>query len=87
MTFQLSILKSSMLLVEAFYLFILYILIYFLLFCFQVVVRMRPARTDKEEEDTIVQKLSTDSLAINGQTFTFDSVADTEASQARAYWT
>ena len=86
MTFELSILKSSMLLVEAFYLNILYILIFFL-FCFQVVVRMRPARTDKEEEDTIVQKLSTDSLAINGQTFTFDSVADTEASQARAYWT
>ena len=48
---------------------------------YQVVVRMRPPRKDKEEEDTIVQKISTDSLTINGQTFTFDSVADTEATQ------
>lgn len=30
----------------------------------------------------MVQKTSSDSLSINGQTFTFDSVADTDASQA-----
>ncbi|PON33439.1 Kinesin-like protein [Parasponia andersonii] len=47
----------------------------------QVVVRMRPLRKDKDEGDTIVEKLSSESLAINGQTFTFDSVADTEATQ------
>lgn len=43
---------------------------------------MRPPHKDKDEGDTIVEKLSSDSLAINGQTFTFDSVADTEATQA-----
>ncbi|GMH08058.1 hypothetical protein Nepgr_009898 [Nepenthes gracilis] len=46
-----------------------------------VLVRMRPLNKDEEGEDMIVQKLSADSLSINGQTFTFDSVADTEASQ------
>ncbi|KAM6565329.1 hypothetical protein CsatA_024457 [Cannabis sativa] len=47
----------------------------------QVVVRMRPPRKDRDEGDMIVEKLSSDSLTINGQTFTFDSVADTEATQ------
>ncbi|XP_024019749.1 kinesin-like protein KIN-12B [Morus notabilis] len=47
----------------------------------QVVVRMRPAHKEKDEEEMIVQKISNDSLTINGQTFTFDSVADTEATQ------
>lgn len=43
---------------------------------------MRPPCNDKDEGDMIVEKLSNDSLTINGQTFTFDSVADTEATQA-----
>ncbi|KAF7837065.1 kinesin-like protein KIN-12B [Senna tora] len=47
----------------------------------KVVVRMRPPCQDKDEGDPIVQKISSDSLTINGQTFTFDSVADTDASQ------
>ena len=36
---------------------------------------------DKDEGDAIIQKISSDSLSINGQTFTFDSVADTETTQ------
>eukprot|EP00258_Populus_trichocarpa_P011892 XP_002321106.3 kinesin-like protein KIN-12B [Populus trichocarpa] len=47
----------------------------------KVVVRMRPLKKDEEEGETIVQKLSNNSLSINGQTFTFDSVADTGATQ------
>ncbi|XP_057754148.1 kinesin-like protein KIN-12B isoform X2 [Arachis stenosperma] len=47
----------------------------------RVVVRMRPLCKDKDEEDPIVQKISDDSVSINGQTFTFDSVADMEATQ------
>lgn len=43
---------------------------------------MRPPRRDKDEGEMLVQKTSSDSLSINGQTFTFDSVADTDASQA-----
>ncbi|KAG6785287.1 hypothetical protein POTOM_011017 [Populus tomentosa] len=40
-----------------------------------VIVRMRPLKRDDEEEgETIVQKMSNSSLAINGQTFTFDSL-------------
>lgn len=42
---------------------------------------MRPQNHDEEEGDVIVQKVSTDSVTINGQTFTFDAVADAEASQ------
>lgn len=45
-------------------------------------MRMRPPRQEKDEGEPIVQKISSDSLSINGQTFTFDSVADTEATQA-----
>lgn len=45
---------------------------------------MRPPRKDKDEGEMMVQKLSSDSLSINGQTFTFDSVCDTDSSQA---WT
>lgn len=41
---------------------------------------MRPLDKD-EEGETTVQKISNDSLSINGHTFTFDSVADTEATQ------
>ena len=44
---------------------------------------MRPPRKDRDEGDMIVEKLSSDSLTINGQTFTFDSVADPEATQAK----
>ncbi|XP_057430385.1 kinesin-like protein KIN-12B isoform X2 [Lotus japonicus] len=47
----------------------------------KVVVRMRPLCKDKDEGDPIVEKISTDSLSFNGQTFTFDSVADMEATQ------
>ncbi|KAK6930654.1 Kinesin motor domain [Dillenia turbinata] len=47
----------------------------------RVIVRMRPPNKDEEEGEMIVQKLSTDSLSILGQTFTFDSVADTNSSQ------
>lgn len=42
---------------------------------------MRPPSKDRDEGDNIVQKVTDDSLSINGQTFTFDAVADTEATQ------
>lgn len=47
----------------------------------RVVVRMRPLHKDEEDGEVIVQKVSNDSLSIDGQTFTFDYVADTEATQ------
>ncbi|TKY47796.1 Kinesin protein KIN12A [Spatholobus suberectus] len=47
----------------------------------KVVVRMRPLCPDKDEGDPTVQKVSHDSLSINGHNFTFDSVADTAATQ------
>ncbi|XVF28968.1 hypothetical protein REPUB_Repub15cG0079200 [Reevesia pubescens] len=47
----------------------------------KVVVRMRPPIKEEEEGETIVQKITSDSLSINGQTFTFDSVANTDATQ------
>ncbi|KAL9269205.1 Kinesin-like protein, partial [Drosera capensis] len=47
----------------------------------KVIVRMRPLMKDEEGTDKIVEKLSNDSLMINGKIFTFDSVADKEASQ------
>uniref|UniRef100_A0A7N0USB2 Kinesin-like protein n=1 Tax=Kalanchoe fedtschenkoi TaxID=63787 RepID=A0A7N0USB2_KALFE len=46
----------------------------------QVVVRMRPLNKE-EDGEIIVQKVSSDSLTINGHSFTFDSVADTDATQ------
>ncbi|KAK7379612.1 hypothetical protein VNO80_05076 [Phaseolus coccineus] len=47
----------------------------------KVIVRMRPLCPDKDEGDPTVQKVSNDSLSINGHSFTFDSVADTVATQ------
>ena len=47
---------------------------------------MRPLCKDKDEGDPIAQKISDDSISINGQTFTFDSVADMEATQACFYF-
>ncbi|XP_061338674.1 kinesin-like protein KIN-12B [Gastrolobium bilobum] len=47
----------------------------------KVIVRMRPLCQDKDEGEPIVQKISGDSLSVNGQTFTFDSVADMESTQ------
>ncbi|XVF65388.1 hypothetical protein PTKIN_Ptkin09bG0244600 [Pterospermum kingtungense] len=40
----------------------------------KVVVRMRPLIKEEEEGETIVQKINSDSLSVNGQTFTFDSL-------------
>ncbi|XVE81207.1 hypothetical protein DITRI_Ditri15bG0044300 [Diplodiscus trichospermus] len=47
----------------------------------KVVVRMRPPIKEEEQGETIVKKITNDSLSINGQTFTFDSVANTDATQ------
>ncbi|XP_014524369.1 kinesin-like protein KIN-12B isoform X2 [Vigna radiata var. radiata] len=47
----------------------------------KVIVRMRPLCPDKDEGDPTVQKVSNDSLSINGHNFTFDSVADTTTTQ------
>ncbi|KAK3414663.1 hypothetical protein EUGRSUZ_L00643 [Eucalyptus grandis] len=47
----------------------------------KVLVRMRPHKNDEEEGDMIVENVSNDAVTINGQTFTFDAVADPEASQ------
>ncbi|KAF8388489.1 hypothetical protein HHK36_027161 [Tetracentron sinense] len=46
----------------------------------KVIVRMRPPNKE-EEGDNIVEKVSSESLTILGQTFTFDSVADTDSTQ------
>ena len=43
---------------------------------------MRPLSPDKDNVDPTVQKVSNDSLSINGHNFTFDSVADMAATQA-----
>ena len=48
---------------------------------FQVIVRIRPPSKDEDEEGSIVQKLSGNSVSISDHTFTFDSVADTGCSQ------
>ncbi|RDX83173.1 Kinesin-like protein KIN-12B, partial [Mucuna pruriens] len=48
----------------------------------KVIVRMRPLCSDKDDGDPTVQKVSEDSLSINGHNFTFDSVADMAATQA-----
>ncbi|KAK8299998.1 hypothetical protein V6Z12_D05G357200 [Gossypium hirsutum] len=42
---------------------------------------MRPPIKEEEEGETIVQKITGDSLSISGQTFTFDSVANSDATQ------
>lgn len=48
---------------------------------YQVIVRMRPLNQDEGDGEMTVQKMSADSLLINGQTFTFDAVADIGATQ------
>ncbi|KAJ4954851.1 hypothetical protein NE237_011634 [Protea cynaroides] len=47
----------------------------------KVIVRMRPPTKEEEGGELIVQKVSNDSLSILGHIFTFDSVADTGATQ------
>lgn len=48
-------------------------------------MRMRPLNKEENEGEMIVQKVADDSLSINGHTFTFDSVADMEATQVQSY--
>jgi kinesin family protein 15 len=48
----------------------------------KVIVRMKPLNKG-EEGDMIVEKMSKDSLTVSGQTFTFDSIANPESTQAR----
>jgi kinesin family protein 15 len=49
---------------------------------FQVVVRLKPICNDKDEGDSVIQKISSDSLQINGHDFIFDSVAHMDSTQA-----
>ncbi|KAJ0015026.1 hypothetical protein Pint_20842 [Pistacia integerrima] len=42
---------------------------------------MPPVNKEEEQGEMIVQKVGNDSLKINGQTFTFDSVADIDSTQ------
>ncbi|KAL5703004.1 TRAFAC class myosin-kinesin ATPase superfamily [Ranunculus cassubicifolius] len=51
----------------------------------KVLVRMRPPNKNEEEEEMIVQKVTGDSLTILGQTFTFDSVSDTNSTQQEIF--
>ncbi|KAI3996701.1 hypothetical protein MKX01_041001 [Papaver californicum] len=52
----------------------------------QVIVRMRPPNPNVDADDEIiVEKASSESLSLFGQTFTFDSVADTGSSQKDIY--
>ncbi|KAF9618894.1 hypothetical protein IFM89_002889 [Coptis chinensis] len=51
----------------------------------KVIVRMRPLNKNEEEGEMIVQKVSSDSLSILNQTFTFDSVADADSSQQEIF--
>lgn len=46
-------------------------------------MRMRPAGKDDEDTELIVEKVANDSLTISDKDFTFDYVADPEATQAR----
>ncbi|XP_047319264.1 kinesin-like protein KIN-12B [Impatiens glandulifera] len=47
----------------------------------KVIVRVRPPTKDEQEGEMIVQKVSNDTLSSQGQTFTFDSIADTGSTQ------
>ncbi|RHN42518.1 putative plus-end-directed kinesin ATPase [Medicago truncatula] len=47
----------------------------------KVIVRMKPVRSENDEADSIVKKVSSNSLSINGQDFTFDSIAHIDATQ------
>ncbi|CAI9777016.1 unnamed protein product [Fraxinus pennsylvanica] len=47
----------------------------------KVIVRIRPPNKVDEDGESVVLKLSNDSLSIAGQTFTFDSVANIESTQ------
>lgn len=38
-------------------------------------------RSENDEADSIVKKVSSNSLSINGQDFTFDSIAHIDATQ------
>ncbi|PSS34578.1 Kinesin-like protein [Actinidia chinensis var. chinensis] len=51
----------------------------------KVILRVRPPSKDEEEGELIIQKTATDSLSILGQTFTFDSVGDTESTQLEIF--
>jgi kinesin family member 15 len=42
---------------------------------------MKPVSSEKDEADSIVNKISSNSLSINGQDFTFDSIAHIDATQ------
>jgi len=55
----------------------------------QVVVRMRPLNTKEEAEEAtnVVQKLSSNSLLISEQQFTFDAVIGEDASQVLKHFT
>ncbi|XP_031250990.1 kinesin-like protein KIN-12B isoform X2 [Pistacia vera] len=44
-------------------------------------VQLRPVNKEEEQGEMIVQKVGNDALKINGQTFTFDSVADIDLTQ------
>ncbi|CAJ2677536.1 unnamed protein product [Trifolium pratense] len=47
----------------------------------KVVVRLKPICNDKDEVDSVIQKISSDSLLINGHDFMFDSVAHMDSTQ------
>ncbi|XP_031263558.1 kinesin-like protein KIN-12A isoform X1 [Pistacia vera] len=47
----------------------------------QVIVRMRLVNKEQKEGEMIVQNVGNDTLEINGQTFTFDSVAEIDSTQ------
>jgi len=42
---------------------------------------MKPVCSEKDEANSIVQKIASNSLSINGQDFTFDSIAHVDATQ------
>ncbi len=46
---------------------------------------MRPLLKEEEEGELIVQKVSSNSMNIDGQVFTFDSVADVDAKQVHLF--
>lgn len=46
-------------------------------------MRLKPLSNDKDEGDSVIQKISNSSLSINSHSFAFDSILHADATQAR----
>lgn len=46
-------------------------------------MRLKPLCNGKDEGDSVIKKISTNSLSINSHSFSFDSILHADATQAR----